>query len=49
MRMSEVAEKAGISIGSLYQYFPDKSAIVRTLAERYNAYSRECIEANSPR
>ncbi|WVT72124.1 TetR/AcrR family transcriptional regulator [Sinorhizobium chiapasense] len=44
MRMSEVAEKAGISIGSLYQYFPDKAAIVRTLAERYNAYSRECIE-----
>lgn len=44
MRMSEVAEKAGISIGSLYQYFPDKAAIVRTLAERYNAISRVCIE-----
>ena len=45
MRMSEVARKAGVSIGSLYQYFPDKSAIVRTLAERYNAEGRECIEA----
>ncbi|NRP70376.1 Nucleoid occlusion factor SlmA [Ensifer psoraleae] len=43
MRMSEVAEMAGISIGSLYQYFPDKAAIVRTLAERYNAASRDCI------
>ncbi len=43
MRMSEVAEKAGISIGSLYQYFPDKAAIVRTLAERYNAVCNECI------
>lgn len=45
MRMSEVAESAGISIGSLYQYFPDKAAIIRTLAERYNAQGRECIEA----
>ena len=45
MRMSEVAEKAGISIGSLYQYFPDKSAIIRMLAARYNADGRACIEA----
>jgi AcrR family transcriptional regulator len=45
MRMSEVARMAGISIGSLYQYFPDKSAIIRTLAERYNAQGRACIEA----
>ncbi|PSJ62328.1 TetR/AcrR family transcriptional regulator [Pseudaminobacter soli (ex Li et al. 2025)] len=45
MRMSEVAERAGISIGSLYQYFPDKSAIIRTLAERYNADGRQCIES----
>lgn len=43
MRMSEVAELSGISIGSLYQYFPDKAAIIRTLAERYNAISRTCI------
>jgi len=45
MRMGDVAEKAGVSIGSLYQYFPDKAAIIRTLAERYNAQSRACIEA----
>ncbi|ODT07518.1 MAG: TetR family transcriptional regulator [Mesorhizobium sp. SCN 65-20] len=43
MRMGEVAERAGVSIGSLYQYFPDKGAIVRTLAERYNAEGRACI------
>ncbi|MGF7009072.1 TetR/AcrR family transcriptional regulator [Aminobacter sp. BE322] len=36
-------ERAGVSIGSLYQYFPDKGAIVRTLAERYNAEGRACI------
>jgi AcrR family transcriptional regulator len=45
MRMSDVAEKAGVSIGSLYQYFPDKAAIIRMLAERYNAQGRACIEA----
>lgn len=45
LRMSDVADMAGISIGSLYQYFPDKSAIVRTLAERYNAQGRACIAA----
>jgi AcrR family transcriptional regulator len=43
LKMSEVAERAGISIGSLYQYFPDKAAIVRTLAERNVASSRQCI------
>lgn len=43
MRMSDVAELAGISIGSLYQYFPDKGAIIRTLAERYNVTGQACI------
>ncbi|QND54243.1 TetR/AcrR family transcriptional regulator [Phyllobacterium sp. 628] len=43
MRMSDVAQMAEISIGSLYQYFPDKGSIIRTLAERYNVLGRECI------
>ncbi|MEK1888325.1 MAG: TetR/AcrR family transcriptional regulator [Phyllobacterium sp.] len=43
MRMSDVAEMAAISIGSLYQYFPDKAAIIRTLAERYNVAGQQCI------
>jgi len=45
MRMSEVAKLAEVSIGSLYQYFPDKSAIIQTLAERYNALGKDCIKA----
>lgn len=44
MRMSELAKLAGVSIGSLYQYFPDKSAIIQTLAERYNAQGKDCIK-----
>ena len=32
---TRVAEVAGISVGSLYQYFPDKDAIVSALALRY--------------
>jgi AcrR family transcriptional regulator len=45
MKMGEVAECAGVSIGSLYQFFPDKSAIIRALAERFTAESRACIDA----
>jgi len=44
LRMNEVAENAGVSIGSLYQFFPDKAAIIRTLAARYNEQGRNCIE-----
>ncbi len=44
LKMSEVAAQCEISIGSLYQYFPDKQSIVRTLAEQYMAESRRCIE-----
>jgi AcrR family transcriptional regulator len=45
MRMGEVAERAGVSIGSLYQFFPDKRAIIWALAERYTVQSQACISA----
>jgi AcrR family transcriptional regulator len=49
MKMGELAEKAGVPIGSLYQFFPDKASVVRTLAERYNEEGRACIrEALEP-
>src|SRR5688572_25835761 len=45
LKMSEIAQLAGISIGSLYQYFPDKRAVVRTLAERFATENRRCVDA----
>jgi AcrR family transcriptional regulator len=42
-RMSELVERSGVAFGSLYQYFPDKTAIIGTLAERYNAIGRDCV------
>jgi AcrR family transcriptional regulator len=49
---NKIAEKAGVSIGSLYQYFPTKEAIMASLIERYLAkklqrISDELLDANS--
>jgi AcrR family transcriptional regulator len=43
-RMSDIVERTGVPFGSLYQYFPDKTAVIGTLAERYNAIERTCIQ-----
>lgn len=39
-----IAERAGISIGSLYRYFPDKDAILRGLSVRHLEQVREIYD-----
>jgi hypothetical protein len=40
---NRIAERAGISIGSLYQYFPNKDAILVALLERHMATGPEIL------
>jgi len=41
---NHVAEEAGVSIGSLYQYFPNKQALVTAIRERHVVASLALIE-----
>jgi AcrR family transcriptional regulator len=41
---NRIAEAAGVSIGSLYQYFPDKQAIFTALHDRHVEQVRHVIE-----
>ena len=38
---NRIAERAGVSIGSLYQYFPNKQAILVALSERHLEQGKE--------
>lgn len=42
---NRIAEAAGISPGSLYQYFPNKDAIVATVIERYTGEVADRVRA----
>src|SRR5262245_47873619 len=44
-----VAKLAGVSIGSLYQYFPNKEALVAALFERHAEEMRAAIQAELAR
>ncbi|QDQ25561.1 TetR/AcrR family transcriptional regulator [Chitinimonas arctica] len=39
-----VAERAGVSVGSIYQYFPNKDSLVTALHERHAAQMGQAIE-----
>lgn len=41
---NRIAEVAGVSIGSLYQYFPSKEAVIAALIERHNAEIMEAVQ-----
>jgi AcrR family transcriptional regulator len=41
---NRIAEAAGVSVGSLYQYFPDKQAIFRALHERHVDEVRQVMQ-----
>ncbi len=42
---NRIAERAGVSIGSLYQYFPNKEAIMTALRERHVNEMTEIVES----
>lgn len=42
---TRVAERAGVSVGTMYQYFPNKQALIHALNERYLDALADRIEA----
>jgi AcrR family transcriptional regulator len=42
---NRIAEEAGVSIGSLYQYYPGKEALVAAVIEAHNAAIMEVVRA----
>jgi AcrR family transcriptional regulator len=43
---SRVAERAGVSVGTLYQYFPNRQALMSAVLERYLGEMSASIEAD---
>jgi len=43
LKMSDIAKLAEVPIGSVYQYFPNKSSIIRSLAEEHLAKLRKIL------
>jgi AcrR family transcriptional regulator len=43
---TRVAERAGVSVGTLYQYFPNRQSLIRAVLERYLAEMSASIETD---
>ncbi len=43
---NRIAEAAGVSIGSLYQYFPDKQSLVDAIREQHLGHSLEAVRGS---
>jgi len=41
---NRIAEVAGVSVGSLYQYFPSKEALVAAVIDRHNQEVRQVVQ-----
>lgn len=42
---TRVAERAGVSVGTLYQYFPNRQALITSVIERYLSDISSAVEA----
>jgi AcrR family transcriptional regulator len=42
---NRIAERAGVSVGSLYQYFPDKDSLLASLLEQHHTEVRRAVGA----
>ena len=45
---NDIAKRAGVSIGSLYEYFPDRQAIVRELVAAHLSSAEQLFAARAP-
>jgi len=46
VKTNAIAKRADVSIGSVYQFFPNRFAIFNALAERYRTKISEALESN---